>query len=323
MIVTLRQIPFVSSVHITNPDSFYGRGIARLIGTEQQLQQGTINSALNIEHLRLSGAGVKKNFANAMNQDLRIAPGRFFNVEDVNQFKLFEFVSMLPSAEAIMAASDQRKQRFTGANQISVQGQMPVSGSNLFRTKAGIDLMGGGTDIRLQATVERLTNLVFIPTLEMFTYMNAENLSPSQYKQILSEELDIAFEGDTFDIIQGSYRFSIAAGARLRAQKAMVNLPFIMQFFADPNVLQHMAVQGITFDFLEWIKMASNQMELPNQSSLIRPMTDEEKKAYEAQQQTQAQAAQLQLQKIQLQGQIKSQLQSDGNEKQSYPRFAA
>jgi hypothetical protein len=308
------RIPFVSSVYITNPDSFYGRGIARLIGTEQQLQQGTINSALDIEHLRLSGAGVRQNSLSSMTQDLRLSPGKLFNVPDVNQFKLFQFDSMMPTAEAIMGASDQRAQRFTGANQISVQGQMPISGSNLFRTKAGIDLMGGGTDIRMQALVERLTNLVFIPTLEMFTYMNAENLSPSQYKQILSEELDIAYQGDTFDIIKGSYRFSIAAGARLRAQKAMVNLPFIMQFFADPNVMQHMAVQGITFDFLEWIKMASNQMELPNQSSLIRPMTDEEKKAYEQQQQSQAQAAQLQLQKLQVQGQIKSQLQSDNNE---------
>lgn len=308
------RIPFVSSVKDINPDSFYGRGIARLIGTEQKLQQGVINAAFNIEHLRMSGAGVRKNTLGSQSQDLFLAPGRFFNTDDVNQFKLFTFDSLIPTAEAEIAASNERAQRYTGANQISVQGQMPESGSNLFRTKAGIDMMSGGTDTRTQALIERLSNLVFIPTLEMFTYLNAENLAPSQYKQILDEELEVAFEGDPFDIIRGNYKFRIIAGARLRAEKAMANLPFMMQFFSQPEVLQQLAIQGKTFDFVEWIKMAMGQQELPNQSSLIRPMTDNEKQAYQAQQQTAAQAAQAGLQKIQAQGQVKSQLQSESNQ---------
>lgn len=312
------RIPFVSSVFVLNSDSFYGKGIARLIGHEQALQQGSLNQALNIEHLRIAGAGAKSTpMSGAQHQEMLLSPGRFFNVQDVTQFKMFDFPSMLPDAEAVMASSDARSQRLTGANQVSVQGQMPVTGSNLFRTKTGIDLMTGGTDGRMQALVDRISNLVFVPTLELFTFMNAEFLSPSEYKQILSEELAVAYEGDPFDIIRGEYRFKIMAGSRLRSQKAMANLPFIMQFYADPNVLNHLGIQGKTFDFYEWIKMASDQMELPNLQSLIRPMTAEEKQAYDAQQQTAAQQAQMDLQKIQTQGQIKSQMLSQDNEEKS------
>lgn len=308
-------IPFVSAVFDANPDAFYGSGVADLIGGEQRGQAGVRNAAIDIEALRLSGGGVKKAGSGISSQEVTISPGRWDNVEDVNQYKPYEFESMLGTAAAYMAASDALAQRRTGAQQTSVQGQQPVQGSNLFRTTAGVQMMTGGAGNRLQAHIERLANQVFIPTIEAFNMMNPENLLPSQYQQILSDEMDAAFTGDPFDIMNGAYKFRVLAGARMQARKAAVNLPFMMQFFADPNTQQHLAAQDMTFDFMEWIKMASDQQELPNRQSLIRKMTDDEKAAYQQAQQAEAQASQAQQQqKVQLETAAKSQLISQKNE---------
>jgi hypothetical protein len=308
------RIPFVSCAFIDVMDAFYGIGVGRLIGNEQRLQQGVLNLALDVESLKLGGAFVRKRAFNAPTQEIRLSPGRVIDVDDPSQFKALEFTSVFSEALAILASSDSRAQRHTAASEMAVQGSMPSRGSNLLRTAAGIDMLTSGTGSRLQYFIENLADLVFVPVLEAFNEMNAANLKPSQFKQILSDELDQAFSGDPLDIMNGGYKFKILAGAKLQAKRALAqNIPLFFQFIANEPVMNQLAMQGKKVDFGELTKMVFDVTGWPNKQSLIVPMTDEEKQMFQqmnaAMQQTAAQQ-----QKIQLETESKSQLISQQNE---------
>jgi hypothetical protein len=198
---------------------------------------------------------------------------------------------------------------------MSVQGSMPSKGSNLLRTATGVDMLNSGTGSKLQYFVENLADLVLVPVLEAFNEMNGENLKPSQYKQILSEELDQAFEGDPIDIKNGSYKFKILAGAKLQAKRALAqNIPVFFQFVANQPVMDALAAQGNKVDFAELVKMVFDVTGWPNKQSLIVPMTDEDKQRLQQQQQA---PLQMQQQKIQQQTQAQSQIISQQNEEKT------
>jgi hypothetical protein len=308
------RIPFVSCPFINVLDAFYGIGCGRLVGNLQRLQQGVLNKALDVEDMKLSGAFVRKRGFNAPSQEIRLSPGRVIDVDDPAGFKALEFQSIFGEALAILQASDAMAQRHTAANEMAVQGQMPTKGSNLLRTATGINMLTSGTGTRLQNFVEYLADLVFVPVLEAFNEMNADNLLPSQYHQILSEELDEAYEGDPLSIKNGSYKFSIIAGAKLQAKRALAqNLPVFFQFVANDPVQQYLAVQGKKVNFEELVKMVFDVTGWPNKQSLIVQMTPEDQQRL-AQQNAAMQAAALQTQKIQAEGQMKSQLISQQNE---------
>lgn len=309
------KIPFVSVSFIDVLDSFYGIGIARLIGNEQRLQQGVINNALDVLALDTGGVYIRKRGFNSPTQQIRIAPGMAIDVDDPQGFKPLEKQQgVLQDALIAMASSDSRAQRHTAANEMAVQGSMPSKGSNLFRTAAGVDMMTSGTGTRLQYFVENLANLVFVPVLEAFNEMNATKLKPSQVTQILSEELAQAFKGDPIELFNGSYKFKILASAKLQARRQMMQtLPMFFQFIANQPVMDGLTQAGKKINWEELVSMVFDATGWPNKQTLITDLTQEDM-ARMAQMNPQMQAGQMNAEKVQQDTVAKSQLIEQQNE---------
>jgi len=270
-------IPFCSCVFGRVPNSFWGFGIAKLVGPEQRLQQGVINARLDNLSLSLNGMFVRVRGANAPTQQVRMRPGGVIDVDRENGITLLQPGLDLSNAFAEVAASDQRAERRSGASQFLTQGTIPASGASALSKAAGVNALAGGASARIQRFVERMSDLVFIPVLESFTVMNRLYLKPTQIQHILANELGQAFNAQPLDILNARLEFQMLAGGKLQARQAMAStLPVMLQFLINEPMMRALAEQGKKVDFGEVVNMLYDVSRWPNQQSLIVPMSQED-----------------------------------------------
>lgn len=271
------KLPFVSCAYTDVLDSFYALGIAKIIGPEQRLQQGIINAHLDDVSLSLNGMYQRKRGLGTPSQPIRMRPGATVEYDDQNGITLLPRHPINGDALAEISASDARAQRRTAANEMIVQGSLPSHNSSITRTATGVQALSGGSGARLQYLVEQLADLVFLPVLKAFHEMNGKRLKPSQITRILSDELNSAYQGDSLDLINGQYDFSILAGARMQSKRSLgQSLPLLYQFYSQAPVLDGLAQVGLKLDFNELSNMTMDASGWPNKSSLIVPMSKDE-----------------------------------------------
>lgn len=269
-------IPFVSSPFVDKLNSFYGIGVAELVGGEQRLQQGIINSRLDDLALLLNGMFIRVRGTNTPTQQIRMRPGGVIDTDTPEGVQALPRRPAIPEAFAEIEASDRRAQRRTSANDIAVQGVLG-SQTSLTRTATGISTLAAGAGARLQYFMENLAGLTFIPTLEAFTEMNRTYLRPSDLRRILSEELGQIYEGEVMDVINGGFQFEILAASKLQARRAMAqSLPILLNTMTNEAILSALQRQGKTVDFEELMRMVYDVSGWPNLQSIVRNMTQEE-----------------------------------------------
>ena len=269
----LGEIPFRSLAYDDIPNCFYGLGVAKLVGGEQRLQQGSINAYLDDLSLSLNGMFVRIRGSNVPRSQIRMRPGGVLDVDVENGIGLLQRPA-LPTADvmAVVAASDARAQRRTAANELVVQGAMPGAGnrSSVTRTATGVQFLAGGVGTRLQFFIENLAAQVFIPTLEAYRRMNAKKLSPSQVKRLLSAELNKAYEGSVLDVVNAELDFDILAAAKLQARRAMaMSLPILLQTLLTEPVINGLRAEGKKVNVGELIKMLFDVSGWPNKQDVI------------------------------------------------------
>lgn len=276
--------PFVSVAYTDVLDSFYGIGVARLVGGEQRLQQGVINSFLDDLSLSLNGMYVRKRGANTPTQQLRTRPGGVIDTDDENGVTLLQRPPIQMETHAVIAASDARSQRRTAANEMVVQGSLPAEKSSITRTATGVAALTGGSGARLQYFVENIANQVFVPILEAFHAMNGKMLRPSQIEAVLSKELAYEYKGDALDLINVRCKFHIRAGGKLQAKRALgQSLPILFQFLLAEPVIQSLATEGKKVNIGEMVKMLFDVTGWPNRQSVVVDMTPEDQQRVVAQ----------------------------------------
>src|SRR5208282_6630003 len=97
------KIPFYSFNWRNIPDSFYGQGLGLLIGSEQIVEQGVTNLALDLLAYCLQPVALRKKGFNAPTQNTRWEQGGIIDVEEDVE-KAFKFLQMpQPPAEAFQA----------------------------------------------------------------------------------------------------------------------------------------------------------------------------------------------------------------------------
>lgn len=313
------HIPFFSSTFKRIPKSFYGMGIAQLIGNEQRLQQGVNNAFLDDLSLSLNGMYTKLRGANVSTQQIRTRPGGIIETDLPDGVKPMAR-NPIPVAEvgAILSTSDSRAARRTAANETSVQGVTPSEKSSITRTATGVSSMGEGTDQRIQSVIERFSLNVYVPYLEMVHRMNGRYLKPSQIDSILSQELGQVYQKyDAVDLVNAQGEFDILAAGRLQARAGLKqSLPMLFQFLLTEPVMSALQTEGKKVNVTELVKMTMDVTNYPAPQDLITAMTPADMQRAQANSPQAQQQAQMQHQQAMtgIQTQAKSQLLEQENE---------
>lgn len=275
-------VPFLSTCYIDVPDSFYGVGVAKLLGGEQRLQQGVINSRLDDLALRLSGTFIRKRGANTPTQQVRLRPGGIIDSDDDKGIQMIEYPPAITDAFEEVAQSDARAQRRTGANEFVTQGSAPGTGQ-IGRTSAGVQTLAAGVGARIGYFVDRIVDSVFVPALEAFHAMNALWLEEDQIQEILDAKMGKEFEGDVLDIKNARLKFKMLAGAKMRSRSQRAQtFPALLQFLSSPQVQEWLDDNDQKLAVDEAIQQWFDITETPGRQSLIVSLTDEEKKKKQA-----------------------------------------
>lgn len=311
------KIPFLSLAMSDVLSNFYGIGVANLIGNEQRIQQGVINGYMDDFSLSINGMFTRVRGSNVLAQQLRMRPGGVIDQDSPDGVGILPRQPLLTNdVMSILASSDSRSARRTAASETVVQGAMPSQNSSVTRTATGVNSLASGTGTRLQYALENFADQVFVPLLDAFHEMNALFLTDEQIDKILTQELGIAYQGDTLDIINGQYDFSMLAAGKLQAKAVMKqNLPLLYQFLLTQPVLQNLQENGEKVNVGEMVKMLFDVSGWPNYSSVIVPMTDQDKQQAQANSPAAMQQQQLQhqAQQTQIETQAKSQLLEQDN----------
>jgi hypothetical protein len=291
-------INFLSANYIDVLDSFYGVGVAKLLGGEQRLQQGVINSRLDDLALRLSGTFIRKRGSNTPTSQVRLRPGGIIDADDEKGIQMIQYPPAITDAFEEVAQSDARAQRRTGANEMVTQGTMPSAGQ-VGRTASGVQTLSAGVGARLGYFVDFLANLYFIPALEAFHMMNSLWLDEEQIDEILTSKLGEEYKGDALEVKNARLKFRMLAGAKMRArQQLSQSLPMLTQFLMAPPIQDALGDQGLKLDLVELAQLMFDVNEVPGRQSIIVKLTDEDKQRIAAKNQA-AQEASLENQKHQ------------------------
>jgi hypothetical protein len=271
-------------------------GLGRTIGSEQRLQQGLTNLMLDDAALNLNGPLVRVRGKSIPTQNIRIAPGKIIDVEDKDGLKPLDRRPAVPEAQQYMILSQARAEQVSGANEAASQGVAGPSGhSNLARSAAGANLIASGSGNRISDFVEKLSDQVLVPFLYEVYEMNRAMLPPSQFRYILSDELQhdyLTGGGSIVDLLNARMKFSILAGAKMAVRRNMAqSLPLLTQSLFNAQVTEQLAIQNMKIDILELLRMWLEAGEWKNEKDLIVPMSPQDQQRWQQMQPAAAVAA--------------------------------
>ena len=260
------------------PNSFYSMGIGITAGDEQNVQKGLINSLVDEVAFNLNLPYVTEAGENSLTQNIRMYLGKIIQVQDPSKIKPMDRIQAVPEAYQNIQASEARAEAASGASEQLVQGATPASGrTSLGRTATGANLMAGGSGSRLEAFVARLADQVMIPALDMFFELTKQFMDPEQIREILSDEMEQAWEGDVEDILNARVKFDILAAAHMVARQRMAqSLPMLATSLLTDPMHQMLTAQGKKVDINELVNMWMDISGWRNKADLIVDMTAED-----------------------------------------------
>lgn len=275
-------IPFFSINWWDIPSAFYGLGMGRIIGSEQRLQQGIVNTWLDNTALNLAGVYVRKRGRSIPTQSIRIHPGRVFEVDEPTDLQPLERTPSVPEAAQHLAMSQSRVEQNSGAGDITGQGIAGTSGhSNLARTATGAGALTAGQGVAIAEFVEKFAYQVFIPFLYKVDEMNRRLLPATTVKTILNEELQSAYfdQGGTIEELRNAQAvYEVQAGAKLNERRAMAqSLPILIQFLTNQFLIQGLALEGKKVNVVNVIKMMFESSGWKTFYDVVVDMTPEER----------------------------------------------
>lgn len=292
------KIPFYSANWRNIPDSFYGQGLGLLIGSEQIVEQGVTNLALDLLAYCLQPVALRKKGFNAPTQNTRWEQGGIIDVEEDVE-KAFKFLQMpAPPGEAFqfIQQSQSSGASTSGANEQVIQGAGHAGISTTgMRSGTGAAAVIQANASRLDGPTGRFVRQVFEPWLHQMDELDNDLLPTDVLRDILGDEIGDHFKIDHIDYRNSEVKYEVLAGANLGAKKEMAQfLPVLIQMFTNPIFLQGIKDAGYKFDALAIFQSFCDAAGWKFSQNFVVPMTDEEKKKQEANSPAALQAAQAQ-----------------------------
>jgi hypothetical protein len=277
------RIPFFAWNFWNIPNAGYGIGVGRLVGSDQRVEKGLVDGALDILSFSLNPSYARDRGANVPSQQIRTRLGGIVDV-DVPQgrgvkdaFGLIEQPRVPAEVFPILQQSQQSSQSTTGADQPFAQGVLGGAGSSAARTATGAGGIISANAGKIQGPVGRFVRGVFLPFLQFIDELVKERMPLSEIREILGRELGDAFLLDETDFLNSSDKFEVLAGAKLAAKKAMAQaLPLMIQILENPALISQLNAMGYAVDAKLLFDMFMEVSEWRDRRELIRPMTPEE-----------------------------------------------
>ena len=295
------KLPFFSANWRNIPDAFYGQGLGLLIGSEQLVEQGVTNLALDLLAYGLQPTAVRKKGFNTLTQNTRWGQGKIIDVdEDVD--KAFKFLQMPPvpgEAWQFIQQAQASAASTSGANEQVIQGAGAAGiRTTGMRSGTGAAAVVQANASRLDGPDGRFIRQIFIPWLYQMDELNNDLLPTSVLRQTLGEELGETFKVDHIEYRNAKIEYEVLAGAHLGAKKEMAQaLPLIMQLLNNPTFVQNVTDGGYMFDGIAIFKAFVDAAGWKFSQDFLRKMTNEEKQKHDANSPAALQQNQLQAQK--------------------------
>jgi hypothetical protein len=313
-------VPYVSANFWNIENAAWGMGCGRIAGSDQRIDQGITNAALDIIAYAVQPETIIARGANVPTQDQRRRLGGIRLVDGADATKAVMLVpqpQVPPDAWRALQQSQMTANNTTGADQAAVQGSLPQAGSSVGRSGTGAGMLQAAMQGRLQAPVERVIDGVFIPFLNFIWYNVKQRMTVAEIRALLANHLTQALMVDFFDFMNAELKFDTLAGTRLAARGRMAQaLPFLLEVFGNQQLLSQLSQTGWKVNVLEITNMVMDVSGWKNRRDLVVAMTDQEKQTMMQQsaaaQQANSQQAQLaqkqqnavQLEDLKIQGRI-------------------
>lgn len=302
------RIPFLSANWRDIQDSFYGQGLGLLIGSEQLVEQGITNLALDLLNYGLQPTAVRKKGWNTPTQNVRWKQGGIIDVEDDVE-KSFKWLTMPPvpgEAWQFIQQAQTTAATASGANEFVEQGASS-SGTKTtgMRSGTGAAAVIQANASRLDGPTSRFTRQIFEPWLFIMDELNNDLLPTHIMREILGKKLGKDFQLDHMQFRTADVEFEALVGSKLGAKKTMAQfLPIALQMMTTPAFTKSINDGGYTFDgpaiFQSFAEAAGFKFSQP----LMRPFTPQEKQMHDANQPSALQAKQAQAAQAQQQAQF-------------------
>lgn len=311
---TFGMIPFFSANWWNRPRAFYGMGLGLIVGQNQRVDQGTINSILKILSFGVNPIYLRKRDSNAPTQMIRTGLGKVLTVDtEVDKsYRLLETPSVPRDVWAALSESEKATESSSGADQTLVQGSSAGPRAGIGRTAGGAGLMANASATRLDGPLDNFIEQVFKPFLYALDMLVFTYFSDAEIFRILGEEMGKAFEVDLQEFHDARIEFETLAGASLAAKRTMAqSMTLIEQVFTNPAIMEQLAdINEEYIDIKRILKMWLQSTEWKDFDDLVKPMTQamKDKRAQKQQAAMQQGKTQSQMQLNQQKGAIQAQL---------------
>jgi hypothetical protein len=284
------RIPFFAANFWNIPNAGYGIGVGRLVGSDQRIEKGLVDGALDILAYSLNPSYARARGANVPTQQIRT---RLAGIVDVDTeqgrgvdaaFRLIEQPKVPAEVFPLLQEASQSAQSTTGADEAFTQGSLPgKGGSSAARTATGAGGIIAANAGKIQGPVGRFVRGIFLPFIQMLDNMVKERMPVSEIRDILGDELGEDFALDEEDFLNSNDKFEVLAGAKLAAKKAMAQaLPLMIQVIENPALVQQLNAMGYTVDVKVLFEMFMEVSEWKDDRELIRPMTPQEDQKFQS-----------------------------------------
>jgi len=249
-----RKKPFLSANWRDIPDCFYGQGLGILLGSEQLVEQGVTNLALDLLAYGLQPTAVRKKGFNTLTQNIRWRQGGIIDVdEDVD--KAFKFLTMPPVPSEAWAAISQSQAAGaanSGANDQVIQGigSAGVKTTGM-RSGTGAAAVVQANASRLDGPTSRIIRQIFEPWLAIMDDLDNDLLPTQVLRDVLGDKLgqDVKNSIDHIQFREARMEYEVLAGAKLGAKKEMAQfLPVMIQLMTAPAFNQGISEAGYMWD---------------------------------------------------------------------------
>jgi hypothetical protein len=290
------KVPFYSANWRNIPDSFYGQGLGLLIGSEQIVEQGVTNLALDLLAYCLQPVALRKRGFNAPTQNTRWEQGGIIDVEEDVE-KAFKFLQMpAPPSEAFafIQQSQSAGAATSGANEQVIQGAGHAGISTTgMRSGTGAAAVVQANASRLDGPTGRFVRQVFEPWMFQMDDLDNDLLPTSVIKDILGEKIGNDFKVDHIAYRNAKVEYEVLAGANLGAKKEMAQaLPIMIQLLNNPVFTANANDAGYQFDAVAIFQAFTDAAGWKFSQAFLREMTPEEKQKHDANSPAALQAAQ-------------------------------
>lgn len=282
----LKRIPYLSANFWNVENAGLGMGVGRIAGSDQRVDQGVTNAALDIVAFSVQPEYAIARGANVPTQDQRRRLGGIRLVDGNDATKAVALVPqpiVPPDAWRVLQQSNMTADATTGSDQAAVQGVLPQRGSSVGRSGTGAGMLQAASQGRLQSPIERVVDGVLIPFLEFLFDIIPQEMTVAEIRALLADYAEPILI-DFYDFLNADVEFDMLAGARLAARARMAQaLPFLLEIFGNQALVQQLSQVGWKVNVLEVTNMVMDVSGWPNRRDLIVKMTDEEKQAMQQQ----------------------------------------